>query len=55
MGMTTGITRDLNLVSKLGIIFLMYCGRVGSISFGISLFERRKPPVSYPEEAVTVG
>lgn len=55
VGMTTGITRDLNLISELVIIFLMYCGRVGSISFGISLFERRKPPVSYPEESVTVG
>ena len=55
VGMTTGITRDLNLLSKLVIIFLMYCGRVGSISFAVSLFERKKPPVSYPEEAVTVG
>lgn len=55
VGMTTGITRDLNLLSKLVIIFLMYCGRVGSISFAVSLFERKKPPVSYPEETVTVG
>lgn len=55
VGMSTGITRDLNLFSKAVIIFLMYCGRVGSISFGISLFERRKPPVSYPEESITVG
>ncbi len=55
VGMTTGITRDLNLLSRLVIIFLMYCGRVGSISFAVSLFERRKPPVSYPEETVTVG
>lgn len=55
VGMTTGITRDLNLLSKLVIIFLMYCGRVGSISFAVSLFERKKPPVSYPEETITVG
>ena len=55
VGMTTGITRDLNLLSRLVIVFLMYCGRVGSISFAVSLFERRKPPVSYPEETVTVG
>lgn len=55
VGMTTGITRDLNLLSLLVIIFLMYCGRVGSISFAVALFERRKPPVSYPEESVTVG
>ena len=34
VGMTTGITRDLNTVSRLIVIFLMYCGRVGSISFG---------------------
>ncbi|MGN0492063.1 MAG: TrkH family potassium uptake protein [Acutalibacteraceae bacterium] len=55
VGMTTGITRDLNLLSRIVIIFLMYCGRVGSISFAVALFERRKPPVSYPEETVTVG
>lgn len=55
VGMTTGITRDLNLLSRMVIIFLMYCGRVGSITFAVALFERRKPPVSYPEEAVTVG
>lgn len=55
VGMSTGITRDLNLFSKAVIIFLMYCGRVGSISFAVSLFERRKPPVSYPEESITVG
>ena len=55
VGMSTGITRDLNLFSKAVIIFLMYCGRVGSVSFAVSLFERRKPPVSYPEEPVTVG
>ena len=55
VGMTTGITRDLNFLSRMVIIFLMYCGRVGSISFAVALFERRKPPVSYPEESVTVG
>ena len=55
VGMTTGITRDLNLLSQIVIIFLMYCGRVGSISFAIALFERRKPPVFYPEETVTMG
>ena len=56
VGMTTGITRDLNAISRIIIVFLMYCGRVGSISFAAALFEPKiKPPVSYPEEEVTVG
>ncbi len=56
VGMTTGITRDLNTVSKLIIIILMYLGRVGSISFALALLEKRaQPPIQYPREAITVG
>ncbi len=56
VGMTTGITRDLKTVSKLVVIFLMYCGRVGSISFGSALMERRAlPPVTAPTEQITIG
>lgn len=56
VGMTTGITRDLTVLSKLVIIFLMYCGRVGSISFGSALLERKAlPPVTAPTEKITIG
>ena len=56
VGMTTGITRDLNTVSRLIVIFLMYCGRVGSISFGSALLERKAlPPVTAPTENITIG
>lgn len=56
VGMTTGITRDLLTVSKLVIIFLMYCGRVGSISFGSALLEKKAlPPVTAPTEKITIG
>ncbi|MBE6807853.1 MAG: Trk family potassium uptake protein [Ruminococcaceae bacterium] len=56
VGMTTGITRDLNTLSVLLLAFLMYCGRVGSISFALALFEKRSvPPVSYPTENITIG
>ena len=56
VGMTTGITRNLNMISKLVIIFLMYCGRVGSISFGSALLEKRAlPPVTAPTEQITIG
>lgn len=56
VGMTTGITRDLNTVSVLFAAFLMYCGRVGSITFALALLEKRTvPPVSYPTESITIG
>ncbi len=56
VGMTTGITRDLSLVSKLIVILLMFCGRVGSISFALALLEKKpQPPVRYPIESITVG
>ena len=56
VGMTTGITRDLETVSRLIIAFLMFCGRVGSISFALALMEKRAaPPVKNPREKITIG
>jgi trk system potassium uptake protein TrkH len=56
VGMTTGITRDLNSVSRVIIILLMYCGRVGGMSFAMSFAERKKvPPVKLPTEKVMIG
>lgn len=56
VGMSTGITRELSTLSALIVALLMYCGRVGSVSFAMALLERRMdPPVTYPEEQVTVG
>ena len=56
VGMTTGITRDLIAASRIVIIFLMYCGRVGSVSFALALMEpRTAPPVKNPKEKITIG
>lgn len=56
VGMTTGITRDLSVISQLAVIILMFCGRVGSISFALAILEKRaQPAVSYPTESITVG
>ncbi len=56
VGMTTGITRDLETASRLIIAFLMFCGRVGSISFALALMEKRAaPPVKNPREKITIG
>lgn len=55
-GMSTGITRQLLPVSRLIIIFLMFCGRVGSMSCAMTLMERRKAaPVELPSENIMVG
>ena len=56
VGMTTGITGQLCLGGKIVIMLLMFCGRVGSVSFATALLERRvKPPVTYPAEEISIG
>lgn len=56
VGMTTGITRDLSSLSRIVIMILMYCGRVGSVSFAL-IFTRQKQysGVHNPEEPVSIG
>ncbi len=55
-GMTTGITRDLAPVSKALIILLMYCGRIGSMSFALSFTQQKRiTKVSNPLEQISVG
>ena len=56
VGMSTGITRDLTEVSKLVLVFLMYCGRVGSLTFALSLRgHKAEVPVKVPVEPITIG
>lgn len=56
VGMSAGITRDLGTVSKLVLIFLMFCGRIGSFTFALSLKGHKvEPPVKLPEEKVMIG
>lgn len=56
VGMTAGITRDLNVLASYVIALLMFIGRVGSVSFAVALLEKKaKPPVLYPEEEITIG
>lgn len=56
VGMTTGITRNLNIASKLIVALLIYCGRLGSLSF--ALIFAKKPAsnaVREPQEKIIVG
>lgn len=56
VGISTGITRDLLPASRLVIIFLMYCGRLGSMSFALAFTrQRRVVPVQNPVERMNVG
>lgn len=56
VGMTTGITRALTIPSRYIIIILMYCGRIGSVSFALSFMEKKKlQTVQLPEERITIG
>jgi trk system potassium uptake protein TrkH len=55
-GMTTGITRNLCVASKLIIIFLMYCGRLGSLSFALVFAQKKvQADVRQPQEKIIVG
>lgn len=56
VGMTTGITRQLLPFSQGVLIFLMYCGRIGSLSFAMVFLQNKKQEIALsPEEAVGVG
>lgn len=56
VGISTGITRDISMVSKYMLIILMYCGRIGSMSFALAFTEKKKSnPVQLPVEQITIG
>ncbi|MBO5371730.1 MAG: Trk family potassium uptake protein [Lachnospiraceae bacterium] len=56
VGMTAGLTTQLNGVSQIVIILLMYLGRVGSLSFAMSFTDKKKiAHVMQPAEKINIG
>ncbi len=56
VGMTTGVTRELNVFSQIVITALMYCGRLGSLTFAMVFVQKKeKDMLVYPEETVSIG
>ena len=56
VGLSTGITRDLNLISQMIIAILMFCGRIGSMTFALTFaYKRNNSKLLYPEETINVG
>ncbi len=55
-GISTGLVREVDTLSRCIIMALMFLGRLGSVSFGVALLEKRAtPPVQYPVEKITIG
>lgn len=56
VGLSMGLTPLLGTVSKLILISLMYCGRLGSIAVAMAIVRKRFiPKISYPEEKIIIG
>ncbi len=56
VGMSTGVTAQLNTAAKFVIIVLMFVGRIGPITFGSAILLRsRRHQFRYPEEELLIG
>ncbi len=56
VGLSTGITPELNILSKIAVIILMYCGRVGSLTVIAALAgDKPRPNVRLMEERIIIG
>ncbi len=57
-GLSLNVTRGLNIFGQIVIMFVMFWGRLGSLSMVLAIAQRRalyKPLVTYPEEEVLIG
>ncbi|MDD6467566.1 MAG: TrkH family potassium uptake protein [Erysipelotrichaceae bacterium] len=56
VGLSTGITANVSVVSKILIILLMYIGRTGPMSVFLSLFNtKQKNQIQYPKAEILIG
>lgn len=55
VGLSTGITPDLSVCSKLVLILTMFTGRLGPLTIASLWYFRPASDVSYAEEGVTIG
>ena len=55
VGLSTGITPDLGVASKLVLIFTMFAGRVGAFPLLTIWIDRPLPNIRYTEESITIG
>lgn len=56
VGMTTGATDNLGTAGTYIVAMLMYLGRIGSMTFAVSFFEKKKKPaINYVAEKISIG
>lgn len=56
VGLSTGITPQLNDAGKILIMLLMFVGRLGPLTIAIAIAQQKpRPAVSYAEEQVMIG
>ena len=55
VGLTTGVTQQINSVNKLLLILMMYAGRIGSLTMIMAVVERLPARVKDPIEHIVIG
>ncbi len=55
VGLTTGVTQQLNSVNKMLLILMMYAGRIGSLTMIMAVVERLPARVKDPIEHIVIG
>lgn len=55
VGLSTGITPDLSVASKLVLIFIMFIGRLGAFTLLSIWINRPESNIHYTEEMITIG
>lgn len=55
VGLSRGITGDLNLVGELVICLIMFLGRIGPLSLGVFMMSKTKPLTKFPEGQIFLG
>lgn len=56
VGMSTGITRQTGPCSRMILILLMYCGRIGSLSFALAFTDKKqRSSLRQPMERINIG
>jgi trk system potassium uptake protein TrkH len=56
VGLSTGITRELTVTSRIVIMLMMYAGRIGSLTLAMALTIGKQPAaIRNPREKIAIG
>lgn len=55
VGLSTGVTREMEALSRIVLIILMYSGRVGGLSVLAAVAAKKTPKMKNPEGKIIIG